>query len=64
MKKYIITLTEDKFNQFEAIIGEMPTKFGNPLINIYANSIETLDETPKPIGGGGGGGAPKPKPGA
>ena len=62
MKTYRITLTEQQFQQFETIIGEMPTRFGNPLINIYANSVEIMTEDPKPIGGGGGGGAPKPKP--
>jgi hypothetical protein len=65
MKNYIITLTEQQFQQFESIIGEMPTRFGNPLINLYGNSLTVQDiEDPKPIGGGGGGGAPKPKPGA
>jgi len=77
MKTYRITLTEQQFQQFETIIGEMPTRFGNPLINIYANSVEIMTEDPKPIRPvkmntqnvyedprpiGGGGGGGAPKP--
>lgn len=49
--------------QFEALIGEIPTKWGNPLLNLYVPKLEqTTLEDPTPIGGGAGGGAPKPKP--
>jgi hypothetical protein len=64
MKQFRITFTEQEMAQFEQLIGETPTKFGNPLINMYVPKLETLEEDPKPIGGGGGGGAPKPKPNA
>jgi hypothetical protein len=33
MKQYKITFTEEQWNQFESLIGELPTKFGVPLLN-------------------------------
>lgn len=30
----MITLTEEQIKQLEAIISEMPTKFGVPILNI------------------------------
>lgn len=61
MKKFRITFTEQEMAQFEQLIGEIPTKWGNPLLNLYVPKLETTEEDPpKPIGGGGGGGGPKP----
>lgn len=63
MKQFRITFTEQEMAQFEALIGEIPTKWGNPLLNLYVPKLEqTTLEDPTPIGGGAGGGAPKPKP--
>lgn len=56
----LIRLTEEQFQQFESIIGEIPTKWGNPLVAIYA-PVTTTEEDPKPIGGGGGGPVKPPK---
>jgi hypothetical protein len=58
MKQYRITFSEQEMAQFEALIGEIPTKWGNPLVNMYAQRLQesTIEEPkPKPIGGGGGG---------
>jgi hypothetical protein len=63
MKQFKITLTEEQWNQFESLIGELPTKFGVPLLNIINPNLQSTEKTdPQPIGGGGGAGAPKPKP--
>ena len=61
MKKFKITFTEQELIQFEQLIGEIATKWGNPLINLYASKIETLEEDTRPIGGGGGAPIPRPK---
>jgi len=53
MKQYRITFSEQEMAQFEALIGEIPTKWGNPLINMYAQRLQesTIEEPkPKPIG--------------
>lgn len=60
MKKFRITFNEQEMAQFEQLIGEIPTKWGNPLLNLYVPKLETTEEDPKPIGGGGGAGGPKP----
>lgn len=61
MKKFRITFTEQEMAQFEQLIGEIPTKWGNPLLNMYVPKLEeTTEEDPKPIGGGGGAGSPRP----
>lgn len=70
MKQIRITLTEQILIDLQNMIGEIPTKWGNPLVNILIPNAQetsiggiagTLEES-DPIGGGGGGGAPKPKP--
>ena len=63
MKQFRITLTEELWNQFQNLIGEMPTKHGIPFLNIInPNLQETTLEDPRPIGGGGGGAPVKPNP--
>jgi hypothetical protein len=53
MKQYKITLTEEQWNQFESLIGELPTKFGVPLLNMINPNLQSTEETDhKPIGGG------------
>ena len=47
MKKYKITLTEDQWNQFENLIGELPTKFGVPLLNMINPNLQVGEEKPK-----------------
>lgn len=67
MKQYRLLFTEQEWLQVESLIGEIPTKFGNPLINLLIPKLQemkvpeeiTTTEDPKPIGGGGGG-APRP----
>lgn len=55
MKKYkLIKLTEEQFIQFEQILGEIPTKWGNPLVNLYVPNTTTTEEEQD------GGGSPKP----
>lgn len=63
MKLFRITLTEDQWNQFQTLIGELPTKFGVPFLNMINPNLQesTLEEPTPPVGGGGG--SPiKPKP--
>ena len=55
-----IKLNEDQIKQIESIILEIPTKWGNPLLNILGQGLETQNEDPKPIGGSNGGGSPRP----
>jgi hypothetical protein len=53
MKQFKITLTEDQWNQFENLIGELPTKFGVPLLNMINPNLQVAEETDtQPIGGG------------
>lgn len=61
MKQFRITFTEEQWNQFENLIGELPTKFGVPMLNMINPNLQTTEEDPKPIGGGGSGPQP-PKP--
>lgn len=59
MKQFRITFTEQELAQFESLIGEIPTKWGNPLLNLYVPKLETVaSEGNPPIGGGGSG--PRP----
>ena len=61
MKQFKITLSEDQWNQFENLIGELPTKFGVPFLNMINPNLQSTEETdPQPIGGGGGAGSPRP----
>jgi hypothetical protein len=66
MKKFKLEFTQQEWQAVENLIGEIPTKFGNPLINMLIPKLQEAmietEEKPKPIGGGSGGGAPKPKP--
>lgn len=63
MKQYRLLFTEQEWLQIENLIGEIPTKFGNPLINLLipklqemksTENVEPTESNPKPIGGGGG----------
>lgn len=63
MKQYRLLFTEQEWLQFENLIGEIPTKFGNPLINLLIpklqemklpENVQPTESDPKPIGGGGG----------
>lgn len=40
MKQFRITFTEQEMTQFESIIGEIPTKWGNLLINLYVPKLQ------------------------
>lgn len=51
MKKYRITFNEQEMAQFEALIGEIPTKWGNPLLNLYVPKLETTESEPPKKGG-------------
>lgn len=43
MKQIRITLTEQQWVDLQNLIGEIPTKFGNPLVNLLIpNAQETL----------------------
>ena len=44
MKKYKITFTEEQWNQFENLIGELPTKFGVPLLNMINPNLQMGDD--------------------
>lgn len=56
MKQFRITLSEDQWNQFQNLIGELPTKFGVPFLNIINPNLQesVFEEPTQPIGGGGG----------
>lgn len=48
MKQIRITLTEQQWIDLQNLIGEIPTKFGNPLINILIpNAQESVIEDTK-----------------
>lgn len=59
MKQIRITLTEQQWIDLQNLIGEIPTKFGNPLVNlIMPNAEESQIAESDPIGGGGSGPQP------
>jgi hypothetical protein len=45
MKQFKITLTEEQWTQFESLIGELPTKFGVPLLNIVNPNLQVGEDT-------------------
>jgi hypothetical protein len=47
MKQYKITLTEEQWSQFENLLGELPTKFGVPLLNIINPNLQVGEEATK-----------------
>lgn len=51
MKNYRLQFTEAEWNAVENLIGEIPTKFGNPLINMLIPKLEeaTLEEKEKAV---------------
>jgi hypothetical protein len=53
MKQFKITFTEEQWNQFENLIGELPTKFGVPLLNMINPNLQVGEETDKKPSGGG-----------
>jgi hypothetical protein len=44
MKQYKITFTEEQWNQFENLIGELPTKFGVPLLNMINPNLQMKED--------------------
>jgi len=52
MKQFKITLTEQQWTDLQNLIGEIPTKFGNPLVNLLIPNAQesTLEEPKPPIG--------------
>jgi hypothetical protein len=46
MKQYKITFTEEQWNQFENLIGELPTKFGVPLLNMINPNLQVGEDKP------------------
>jgi len=50
MKKYRLQFTEKEWTEVENLIGEMPTKFGNPLINLLIPKLqETKEDQVMPV---------------
>lgn len=52
MKQFRITLTEQQWIDLQNLIGEIPTKFGNPLVNLLIpNAQESQELESPPVGG-------------
>jgi hypothetical protein len=47
MKNYRLTFTEEQWTQFENLIGELPTKFGVPLLNMINPNLQVAEDKPK-----------------
>jgi hypothetical protein len=41
----MLTLSEEQVKKLEAILNELPMKFGVPILNILNVAIKTTDET-------------------
>mgnify|MGYP003629783870 CR=1 FL=1 len=48
MRKLKLEFTEQEWQEVENLIGEIPTKYGNPLINLLIPKLQELKEEPKP----------------
>ena len=47
--KYNCEFTEAEFNQFNAVLDELPLKYARPLLNLFNNKFKTeQDENKKP----------------
>jgi hypothetical protein len=44
MKQYRLKFTEEQWTQFENLIGELPTKFGVPLLNMINPNLQVSED--------------------